>query len=122
MTALAALLLALAQTPEIVLPPPTGPDPIGTSVRHLVDAARKDERFAAGRPITLQLWYPARESTAKLAPYLMEDGLAHALEEQGYYEVEPARLAAWGKLVTHAHLDAPPTPEAHPLVTFCVGL
>jgi len=122
-TPVALLLLLSAQAPDVSLPLPTGPSPVGTSVRHLVDAARKDERFPAGRPLTLQLWYPAAEgSPAPLAPYLIEDGLARVLGEQGYYEVEPERLAAWARLATHARLDAAPAPGAHPLLTFSVGL
>src|SRR4030095_474842 len=92
------LVLAIAG-PEIVLPKPSGAFAVGTTVRYLADGARKDERFPAGRPITLQLWYPAAAgSEAGRAPYLVEDGLARVLDEQGYYEVEPERIAAWAKL------------------------
>jgi dienelactone hydrolase len=117
-----ATLLAF-QGLDVALPPPTGQRPVGTSVRHLVDEARADERFPAGRPITLQLWYPAAEADGgERAPYLVEDGLARSLAEQGYYEVEAERIAAWAAATTHSRRDAAPAPGAHPLLTFSVGL
>jgi dienelactone hydrolase len=119
---LALALAALWAGPEIVLPKPTGPFAVGTSVRRLVDGARKDERFPAGRPIALQLWYPAAGSTGARAPYLIEAGLARVLAEQGYYEVEPERIAAWAELTTNSILDAKPAEEKHALLTFSVGL
>lgn len=119
------LLLALAdQGPDVTLPRPTGASPVGTSVHYLVDGARKSERFPGGQPVTLQLWYPttAAEERKPLAPYLVEQGLARTMAEQGYYEVEAERLEAWKALATNARLDAAPAPGGHALVLFSVGL
>src|SRR6185436_4589148 len=62
---------------SLALPVPTGPDPIGTAVVHLTDRSRTDAMLPHGRPITVQVWYPARPGTGGArAPYLMEKGLA----------------------------------------------
>jgi dienelactone hydrolase len=108
---------------DVALPRPTGPLSVGTRIDYLVDGARADERFPGGRPITLQLWYPAAGDGAEpRAPYLVEDGLARVLPERGYYEVEAERLAAWTKLLTSSRLEAEPAAGAHPLLVFSVGL
>jgi dienelactone hydrolase len=119
------LFLALAaQDPDVTLPHPTGASPVGTSVHYLVDGPRKSARFPDGQPVTLQLWYPttAAEERKPRAPYLVEQGLARTMAEQGYYEVEAERLEAWAKLTTNARLDAAPAPGSHALLLFSVGL
>jgi len=120
----AMLLVLAAQGPDVTLPHPTGASPVGTTVRYLVDAVRKDARFPGGRPVTLQLWYPttAAEEEKPLAPYLVESGLARTMAEQGYYEVEAERLDAWARLATNSRLDAAPARGSRPLVLFSVGL
>src|SRR5262245_898446 len=117
----AILLLTPVQGP-VVLPRPTGPSPVGTAVDPLVDESRQDADFPLGRPITLQLWYPAVGSSGVRAPYLMEEGLAKAMTSQGYYDVEVAALESWAALPTSSRLDAPPAPGSHPLATLSVGL
>jgi dienelactone hydrolase len=117
------LLAFVLQGTDVELPLPTGPRLVGTRVLHLVDAARGDGRFAAGRPITLQLWYPAADASGgERAPYLVEVGLAGVLAERGYYDVEAERIAAWARSETSSRLDAAPAAGAHPLLTFSVGL
>jgi dienelactone hydrolase len=125
---LAALSLALycgpAGNSDSVLPSPTGPSPVGTTIAYLVDATRKDSDFPEGRPITVQLWYPidATRAQTPTAPYFIEGALVKTLVTQGYYEVEAAVLADWSKLATHSRLDASPLDGTHPLVSFSVGL
>src|SRR4029079_10157596 len=41
------------------LPTPTGAAPVGTTIAYLTDSTRSDADFPRGRPVTLQLWYPA---------------------------------------------------------------
>jgi hypothetical protein len=118
--ALAALALA---APLTGLPRPTGPKPVGTTVAYLVDSSRSDSAFPAGRPITVQLWYPARaaDSRARRATYLLEPELVPALLA-GYYDVDSASLRSWSTLATNSALDAAPAAGSFPLVTFSVGL
>jgi dienelactone hydrolase len=104
------------------LPAPTGPQGVGTTVAYLVDASRTDSDFRDGRPITLQLWYPAERGGERAAPYLIERGLADLLWQQQYYGVDSAALASWKDMRTHALLDAAPASGTHPLLAFSVGL
>ena len=60
---LVALLPALLPVPE--LPPPSGPDPIGTFTVQLVDRSRAETyggRAGEPREFVAQAWYPARTS------------------------------------------------------------
>ena len=102
------------------LPKPTGPNAVGTTVAYLTDRARKDAAFADGRPITLQLWYPASRGTGATAPYLVEPGLGAALRRMEY--AAPSALASWDTLQTHAISDGPVNAGSHPLLTLSVGL
>jgi hypothetical protein len=48
--------------PVFELPRPTGPFPIGSVIRHLVDKSReepRDDRPGARRELMVQIWYPA---------------------------------------------------------------
>ena len=109
--------------PDIVrpLPRPAGPFRIGTTVVYLRDGARADSDYAAGRPITLQLWYPASGPAATRAPYLIEPGLDSVLLA-GYYGVDSSAIRAWSALRTNGGLDAAAASGRHPLLTFSVGL
>jgi hypothetical protein len=57
----------------------------------------------------VQLWYPAapRGSSAAMAPYLMESGLAGAPVSNGYYGFDSTSLHGWSALATAARVDAP---------------
>jgi hypothetical protein len=116
--------LTAQQTPErmLPLPAPGGRYPVATSVVYLTDSARADSAFPAGRPITVQLWYPTTDATGKRAPYLADSGLGAALVRSGYYGVDSTTLRAWSSLRTHSILDGPVAPGRHPAVTFSVGL
>ena len=95
---------------------------MGTSVAYLNDSTRRSSELADGRPISLQLWYPATARTGRTASYLFEPQLAATLESRGYYGVDSTTVAAWNVLPTHAVLDARITSGRHPLVTLSVGL
>ncbi len=116
-------LRAQAPTESVAsLPRPTGQYPVGTVVNYLNDGTRRDSVFPTGRPINLQLWYPAAHASEHPAPYFPEPGLRPALEHYGYYDMSAATFAAWSALATHSSLDAPPTAGRHPLLAFSVGL
>jgi predicted dienelactone hydrolase len=79
MAGVAAVLLILAAIvlgvllPVFRLPAPTGPYPVGTQTRHLVDESRDDpfsDRPGGRRELMIQIWYPADvSSSGQLAPY-----------------------------------------------------
>ena len=103
------------------LPSPTGSYAIGTAVAYLVDTSRHDVDLPHGRPITVQLWYPAARSSAPRAPYLFEKSLGEALLRQQYYQVDTAALLAWRASTTHSRLRAPVAAGRFPLILFSVG-
>lgn len=103
------------------LPAPTGAALLGTTVAYLRDSTRTEPGFAAGRPVTVQLWYPASRSTARLAPYLYERTLGAVLLRDDYYGVDSAALRKWATLRTHARIGAAPSGARHPLVVLSVG-
>jgi alpha-beta hydrolase superfamily lysophospholipase len=116
---------AVAQSPKETvspLPKPTGALAVGTTVAYLTDSSRKDAEFSTGRPINVQLWYPAAAAAGATAGYLADSGLLASYLRNQYYGVDSAALLAWGKLPTHSHLDTPPLGGTHPLVAFSVGL
>jgi pimeloyl-ACP methyl ester carboxylesterase len=104
------------------LPAPTGPLPVGTAVAHLRDSSRADADFPSGRPITVQLWYPAARAEGKVAPYLMEPGLGAVLLKYQYYGIDSVTVGRWSRLTTHSFVDAAPATGKHPLLAFSVGL
>ena len=104
------------------LPRPGGAFPVGTVVDYLTDVDRRDGEFPAGRPITLQLWYPASRPADSTASYLAEPALEAALLRQRYYGVDSAALTQWASLPTHASVGAAPQSSGLPLLLFSVGL
>src|SRR5262245_45577455 len=102
---------ALAQgteEPVVPLPAPRGQFLVGTTVADFSNGSRLDPGFPDGRPVTLQLWYPAARATSATAPYLVEPGLAAALRHYQYYGVDSVTLDRWARLPTHSFVDAPP--------------
>jgi dienelactone hydrolase len=104
---------ALAQDSTIVLPAPSGAHAVGTLTATWLDPARADSTAATPRPIGVQVWYPAQETS----------GLARAPYAPG---VDPSgsdygRLLA--RVATHASWRPrfqPGLPPA-PLVVFSTG-
>jgi dienelactone hydrolase len=110
--------LALAAAP---LPAPHGKFTVGTAVVYATDTARRDSTLPEGRPITLQLWYPALKEKS-LAPYLVESGLSAALVRTGYYGADSATIREWSRARTHSYENADPKEGSFPLIAFSVGL
>ncbi len=58
--------------PVFELPIPTGPFPIGTIKRHLVDSSRQElqgTRIRMPRELMIQIWYPAATRSGRRQPY-----------------------------------------------------
>ncbi|MGI5491492.1 alpha/beta hydrolase family protein [Microtetraspora malaysiensis] len=75
-----------AAPPQLTLPAPTGPSPLGTVSLHLIDHSRKDPFAGAGhdRELMISLTYPARKVAAyPVAPWLPPKAAAEYLREQG---------------------------------------
>src|SRR6476661_692814 len=114
----AAVLLALAAHASashaqtladtvVPLPAPRASDAVGTAFIPLTDTTRRDAEFSGGRPIMVQLWYPAAHARGPIAPYLFDRGLAAELLRGPYYGLDTATLSRWPALQTHAVVDAP---------------
>lgn len=124
-----APMLARAQQPGarryretvLPLPAPTGVAALGTTVVYLTDSTRRDSVFTAGRPVTVQLWYPAARAAGPRAPYLFEPGLGALLLRIDYYGIDSSALRSWATMRTHARVDAPAESARHPLVVVSVG-
>lgn len=95
-----------------LLPPPTGPSPVGRLSYDWVDSSRAaflDSTKAARREIMVDVWYPTttRGGTAGYLPYLadfrvvMDDSVARRRFAPEYAAIEG------GELRTHASEDAP---------------
>ena len=104
------------------LPAPTGVNIVGTVVSYRTDASRRSTEFPRGRPITLQVWYPAASAKSSRAPYLVEQGLDLSLLRQQYFGGDSSLVDVWRTLATHSSLNAPVASGKHPLVLFSVGL
>lgn len=61
-----------ASSPELTLPRPTGPHPVGHTMLHLVDRARTDPWVPASGPrrLLISMWYPARHAGGPAVPYM----------------------------------------------------
>jgi len=59
-------------TGPVVLPAPTGPHPVATTVLHLTDTSRPDpwNLDAAARELKVTLWYPTARRDGPRAPYV----------------------------------------------------
>ncbi|GHJ90542.1 hypothetical protein SNE510_00610 [Streptomyces sp. NE5-10] len=107
-----------------VLPPPTGPHPVGV-VRHaFADPSRTDpwDPARGARQVVVSAVYPARTVTGlPRAPQLTPAeapvfGLLAPLV-RGL----PAAGVDWGAVLTHAHPGAPPLPGRRPVVLYTPG-
>lgn len=100
------LSMALTTQAPMLLPAPTGPRPVGTSIFHVGDASRGMGPDADERPriLTVHAWYPAAGRGGAPAPYLREPDAARAFREANPGLAE--RLLLEG-VATHAALDAP---------------
>jgi hypothetical protein len=121
---LMVVMLPLAAEAQSVAPlaTPTGAHSVGTTVTYLTDTSRRDADFPGGRPITLQLWYPAARNAKPVAPYLFEHELRDVVVSEEYYGMDTVLLRAWSTVRTHSRVGAPISPGRHPLLTYSVGL
>src|SRR5271170_7448434 len=92
--ALATICLS-AVLPMFRLPPPTGPNAIGTRVIHLVDSSRVEVHDSSRkRELMIQIWYPAATTRNPYAPYRRREETTLV---SSYQSVLP----------THSRLNAP---------------
>ena len=68
---------------RLTLPAPTGPHDIGTVSLHLNDHARQDPFLPAPHPreLMVSVWYPARKSGRRPAPWMPAAALAYYRQE-----------------------------------------
>ncbi len=115
----ALLALALAATPvstvtRLSLPPPTGPERIGTVTAHLVDRSRPDPWVATekNRELMVSIWYPARTVQGHRRAGWVSPGVAARINPPDSPYILP---------VTHGHVGAPPAAGRHPVVLYSPG-
>ena len=66
---------------RLILPPPTGPHPVGLTAVHLVDETRRDPRRPdRHRELMVTFTYPARATAAHPAAPWLSPGVAPYLE------------------------------------------
>lgn len=107
--------------PRPFLPAPTGSYLIGTTVAEVVDVSRR-ELFAPGaRPRTLptQIWYPAAAPSDRPEPYVRDPHVFDGILDLVHLPRALARL--WGRLPSHATVDAPVAPGRFPVVVISQG-
>ncbi|MFF5208682.1 alpha/beta hydrolase family protein [Streptosporangium sp. NPDC000396] len=113
---------ASAPRGTLALPRPTGPNPVGMTTLHLVDDSRPDPWVAEekSRQLMVSLWYPARTSHGRRAPYMTTRESELLLKGQGVDGVPPAVLSGTR---TNAVVDAKPLGHEHglPLVVLSPG-
>jgi len=96
-------------TTRTPLPTPTGPFAVGVGTLHFTDSTRATSRSMRTRPLTVQLWYPARRSSvAERAPYVTEPALLDAMVRDGYLDLDSATIRDWARVRLVARRDAPP--------------
>jgi hypothetical protein len=103
-----------------VLPPPTGPFPVGTVPLHLVDRSRPDPLRGPGyhRELMASVWYPARDAMQyPRAPWMLPAPLQALLVSAEF----PADVIA--SPLTAGHTGAPVRPQRgrYPVVVFSHG-
>ncbi|MFI6326426.1 alpha/beta hydrolase family protein [Nonomuraea sp. NPDC050556] len=119
-TSLITALLVAGST--LVLPAPTGADPVGTVSMHLVDRSRRDPlvRSVRFRELMVSVWYPAQASDRPLAPHMSPKAAAdwdeHSAPGLG---IKPGAVN-WAATATHARSGAPATGR-YPVIVFASG-
>jgi predicted dienelactone hydrolase len=99
---------------RLTLPPPTGPERVGTVSVHLADRSRPDPWVPAERTreLMVQIWYPARAVRGYPRAGWVSPGVAAKINPPGSGAVLP---------VTHAHTGAPAAPGRRPVVVYPPG-
>ncbi|MGW4470893.1 alpha/beta hydrolase family protein [Nonomuraea sp. NPDC004354] len=112
---------ATAAAVRLELPRPTGPDPVGRDVLHLVDNSRKDPWVPESGPrqLMVSMYYPARSATGDPAPYMTAAEAASLLQRKAPgTELSPAIVST---IRTHARTGASPKHGRYPLVVLSPG-
>ncbi|WP_344420390.1 alpha/beta hydrolase [Amycolatopsis minnesotensis] len=106
------------------LPAPSGPDRVGATRLHLVDAARKDPwRPDTVRELMATVFYPARSARGyPVMPQLTakEGKLFGETAVIPHPELPPNE--DWAATMTHSHLGAPVAAGRHPVLLYTPGL
>lgn len=103
-----------------VLPAPTGPHPVGTTVRYVADASRPDpwNPDAGARELKITLWYPAERRDGPRAPYMTPKESELVIRGSGF---AGAPYDALSRTRTNAVRDAAPAGRGLPLVLLSPG-
>ena len=99
---------AATTPPKLAVPPPTGPDHVGTIAVPVFDPSRH-------RELMIQLWYPTRATRGRPAPYFTP-AVARLVAAADHI---PASVAT--TIATHAFEAAKPAPGKHPVVVYSPG-
>lgn len=102
------------------LPSPTGPWPVGTTTRALIDTHRSDPwNNAPTREIALSVFYPAYATNVRapqLAPAAAE--VFKQLDAGVLHPELPPSGVNWAATLTHSYVDAPALPGRRPTVVY----
>ena len=94
--------------PTLAVPPPTGPEHVGTIAVPVFDPSRH-------RELMIQIWYPTRADRGRPARYFTP-AVARLVAAADHI---PASITA--TIVTHAFQASPPAPGRHPVVLYSPG-
>jgi predicted dienelactone hydrolase len=101
-------------------PDKPGPYAVGVTTLRLTDPDRPDEQTKEARPMVIEIWYPAKDSThsSPTDKYEFEQDAPPAAKEK--YQREQMQLPA---IVQNAHRDAEPLRNEgpYPLILFSHG-
>jgi dienelactone hydrolase len=115
---------AQAAAPRTALPAPTGDLPVGRTDLHLIDSSRPDPWVADRnvRELMVTVWYPARKTRGKTAPYLTPKESELLMRSEPRLDHLPADTLA--KVPTHARAGAPAVTRkgGWPLVVLSPGM
>ena len=99
---------AATTPPKLAVPPPTGPDHVGTIAVPVFDPSRH-------RELMIQIWYPTRATRGRPAPYFTP-AVARLVAA-----AEHVPVSVTTTIVTHALEASTPAPGRHPVVLYSPG-
>lgn len=110
---------------NLVLPPPTGPHPIGYHAIYLVDRSRPDPWDPAipVRELMISVFYPARDVRGYPLAAQMPPGTAAAFGVIAPFQHPqlPTAGVDWAATMTHAHFRAPALAAPAPVLLYSPG-
>ncbi|MBF4998094.1 hypothetical protein IRT45_13125 [Nocardia sp. BSTN01] len=108
----------------VTLPEPTGPDAIGVTDLHLVDASREDPYIPGrARELMISIWYPATDvAGVPVRPWLAPDLARMYIQSLAYYGIPSAASSTLAP--GHGHVDAPADVSGggRPMLLFSPGM